>query len=203
MRTATYNDKKLIIDILSASFDSNISVNAVIPQDARRAYRIRALMAYAFEQCYTSGTIFINHSHDGCALVLYSWQEVTNLRSIWQSLLCTFRGPGISMLPSLLKRQKKIREKYPYESYVYLWFIGVLPSQQNQHKGAVLLDAVIDHAIAVKHPILLETSVPRNVNWYQRSGFDLYQTIEIPHQLYFLKKEFTANTTLLRSLLDT
>jgi GNAT superfamily N-acetyltransferase len=192
MRTATSNDKTLILDILCASFDSNISVNAIIPQDARRASRIRALMDYAFEQCHTSGKIFINHSHDGCALVLHSWQEVTDIRSIWQSLLCTFRGPGISMLPSLLKRQKKIKEKYPFENYVYLWFIGVMPSQQNQHKGAALLNAVIDHAATVKRPILLETSIQRNVSWYQKSGFDLYQTIEVPHELYLLKKELTT-----------
>jgi len=192
MRTAAYNDKKLIIDILCASFDSNISVNAIIPQDSRRVSRIRALMDYAFEQCYASGKIFINHSHDGCALVLHSWQEVTNLRSLWQSMLCVLRGPGISMLPFMLKRQKKIKEKYPYNDYVYLWFIGVIPAQQNQHKGAALLDAVIDHATDVNRPILLETSIQRNVNWYQKSGFDLYQTIEVPHQLYLLKKELTA-----------
>lgn len=192
MRTATYNDKELILDILCASFDNNISVNAIIPQDARRTARIRALMAYAFEQCYTAGKIFINHSSDGCALVLHSWQEVTSMRSIWQSLLFIFRGPGASMLPFLLKRQKKIKEKYPYGNYVYLWFIGVIPSHQNQHKGAILLNAVIDHAATVKHPILLETSMQRNVNWYQRSGFDLYHTIEEPHQLYFLKKELNA-----------
>ncbi|MCF6404132.1 GNAT family N-acetyltransferase [Chitinophaga filiformis] len=189
MRTATYSDKKLIIDILSASFDSNISVNAILPQDARRTSRIEALMAYAFEQCYASGKIFINHSDDGCALVLHSWQETTNLRSIWQSLQFVFRGPGLTMLPFILTRQKTIKEKYPHSRYVYLWFIGVSPSQQNQHKGAALLDTVIEHAAAVKHPILLETSMQRNVNWYERSGFDLYHTIEAPHQLYFLKKD--------------
>ncbi len=188
MRTAVYDDKKLIIDILCASFDSNISVNAIIPQDARRASRIRALMDYAFEQCYTSGKIFVNHSNDGCALVLHSWQETTNLRSIWQSLLCIFRGPGISMLPFMLKRQKKIKDQYPYRNYVYLWFIGVQPSQQNQHKGAALLNTVIDHAARTGHPILLETSIQRNVNWYQQSGFELYQTIAVPHPLYLLKK---------------
>ncbi|PSL23389.1 GNAT family N-acetyltransferase [Chitinophaga ginsengisoli] len=196
MRTATSNDKPLILDILCASFDCNISVNAIIPQDARRTSRIRALMDYAFEQCYTSGKIFINPSNDGCALVLHSWQEVTTLRSIWQSLLCTFRGPGISMLPILLKRQKTIKEKYPYSHYVYLWFIGVIPSQQNQHKGAALLDAVIDHATSVNYPILLETSIQRNVNWYEKSGFDLYQTIEVPHQLYLLKRELTATSVI-------
>lgn len=191
MRIATYNDKKLITEILCASFDNNISVNAIIPQDTKRNDRIRALMTYAFEQCYASGKIFINPSNDGCALTLHSWQDTANIRSIWQSLLFILRGPGPSMLPFILKRQKKIKGQYPYGDYVYLWFIGILPSQQNQHKGTALLNTVVDHATSVQRPILLETSIQQNVNWYQKSGFTLYNTINDPHPLFFLKKEFT------------
>ena len=60
MRKANNEDKPLVIDILTQSFESNQSVNYVVQQDGKRINRIRALMDYSFEVCKLFGDVFIS-----------------------------------------------------------------------------------------------------------------------------------------------
>jgi len=71
MRQAKYEEKNLIVDILTQSFESNQSVNYIIPQDKKRMKRIRTLMDYSFEVCYLFGEVFISEDKKACALIVY------------------------------------------------------------------------------------------------------------------------------------
>jgi len=71
MKKAEYNDKDLIVDILTKSFETNQSVNYIVKQDSKRLSRIRSLMDYSFEVCHSFGDVFLSDDNKACALVLY------------------------------------------------------------------------------------------------------------------------------------
>lgn len=73
----------------------------------------------------------------------------------------------------------------------YLWFIGVDPLYQRSGIGSRLLKEVIADAGAKGLPIYLETSTERNLPWYQRFGFRIYDELHLTYVLYFLKHEET------------
>lgn len=71
MKRATSYDKPLIKDILTNSFASNLSVNYIIKQDAKRMRRIQALMDYSIDVCSMFGEVLLSDDDKGCALILY------------------------------------------------------------------------------------------------------------------------------------
>ena len=49
MLKADYNDKALVVKILSDSFKNNQSISYIIKQDGKRTQRIKQLMEYSFD----------------------------------------------------------------------------------------------------------------------------------------------------------
>ncbi len=82
MVKAEYNEKALVVDILTKSFDTNQSVNYIIPQGDNKEKRIRTLMDYSFEVCYLFGDVFLSDDKKACALVNYPDKKKTALKSI-------------------------------------------------------------------------------------------------------------------------
>jgi len=70
MRKAKYEEKNLIIDILTQSFESNKSVNYIIPQNENRIKRIWTLMDYSFEICSLFSDVLISDDNKDCWLTL-------------------------------------------------------------------------------------------------------------------------------------
>jgi hypothetical protein len=71
MKEATSEDKGLIVNILTESFQDNQSVNYLIPADSKRLKRIRALMEYSYETCRMFGKVYLSDDKSGCALVSF------------------------------------------------------------------------------------------------------------------------------------
>jgi predicted N-acetyltransferase YhbS len=64
--------------------------------------------------------------------------------------------------------------------HYYLWGLAVDPSQKAKGIGAALMQPVLAKADARKMPIYLETHDEKNVQYYQKYGFDLIHTVRIP-----------------------
>ncbi len=181
-------DKQSVIDILVRSFHDNPSVNYVIKQDRHREKRLAALMDYSFELCMSFGEIWINDEKTGCGLLLYPSQRVTNIRTIMLDLRLVLTSIGIFRFPMILKRESQIKRRHPPGELTYLWFIGVRPEHQRQRIGSSILQKVIERSVAANRPIVLETSVPGNVTWYETFGFEVFGKIDLSYTLYLLKK---------------
>ena len=82
MKKAEYKDKDLIVEILSKSFETNQSVNYIVKQDSKRLSRIKSLMGYSFEVCYSFGDVFLSDDNKACALVLYPDKKRTTIKSV-------------------------------------------------------------------------------------------------------------------------
>ena len=188
MRKAEYSDKNLVLDILTNSFEANQSVNYIVKQDKKRVKRIRSLMDYSFEVCSMFGEVWISDDRRACALVLYPDRKRTTLKSIWLDLKLIFNCIGLSNVFKAMDRESKIKKIQPKERMCYLWFIGVNPIYQGSGIGSKLLREIIEESKMEDRPIYLETSTMKNLPWYKKSGFEVYNKLELSYTLYFLKR---------------
>lgn len=188
MVNAKRGDKSLVIDILSQAFMENKSVNYVVKQDSKREDRIKDLMAYSFNLCYSFGNVFLSDDKNACALVIFPDQKRTTAKSIlWDVTLIT-GCIGLSGIAKALSREKKIKVLQPKETLYYLWFIGVSPEAQNRGIGSALLKEIVHDADRSDRTLCLETSTKKNIPWYQKFGFTIYNELDLGYKLYFLKK---------------
>lgn len=189
MIRAEYQDKQLIVDILTRSFENNRSVNYIIKQDNKRIKRIRNLMAYSFDVCYSFGEVFLSDNKKACALIVYPDKKRANLRSILLDIKLILFSTGLSNIKKAMDREAKIKKFHPENLMYYLWFIGVDPGDQNRGLGSDLLKEVIKEGESIHRPVYLETSTLKNIPWYEKFGFKIYNELDLSYRLFFLKKE--------------
>lgn len=189
MIKASYDDKKRIVDILRQSFDTNKSVNYIIPQDSKREKRIAALMDYSFELCYHFGEVFLSDDKKACALIMLPERKKTTLKAILLDAKMVISCTGLKYVKKALDREAKVKALLPQEAIYYLWFIGVDPAHAHQGIGSNLLKEVIAAGDAMGRPVCLETSTERNIPWYQHHGFHIYNELTLSYKLSFLRRE--------------
>lgn len=183
MKIAGPADKTHIIKLLCKSFNDNFSVNYIIKQDQQRMQRMAALMDYSFEVCMRFGEVWLSDDAYACALVLYP----QNKRStIWLDLQLILQAIGIGGIKKALAREGMIKAKKPAVDMLYIWFIGVDPVMQHKGVGSKLLQEIIARKQGL--PVYLETSNSKNLPWYRRFGFEIYEQLTLTHTLYFLKR---------------
>lgn len=191
MISSTYENKKLVIDILTSSFDTNKSVNYIVKQDNKRIDRIRELMDYSFEVCYEFGKVYLSDDKKACALVLFPDQKKTTLRSVWLDIRLILKSVGIFNILKVLERESKIKAVQDKNLMYYLWFIGVNPIYQHCDTGGKLMQELIAESEEMQRSICLETSTLKNLPWYRKFGFDVYHELDLNYKLFFLKRSLT------------
>ncbi len=189
MIKAKYSDKNLIVDILTNSFDTNQSVNYIVKQDQKRVQRVSLLMDYSFEVCYLFGDVFLSNDKKACALVIYPDKKKTTLKSILLDVKLILSSVGLKNIKKAIARESMINKIQSKELKYYLWFIGVDPEYYNKGIGSILLGEIIEDSEHKKRPIYLETSMLKNLPWYEKFGFQIYHELDLSYKLFFLKRE--------------
>ena len=189
MIKADYKDKDRIIKILAKSFDDNKSVNYIIKPDKNRSERVSRLMDYSFEMCFLFGDVFLSENKKACALVLYPDKKKTTLKTTLLDMKLIFSCIGIKNIKKALSRESKINQIQPKDLMYYLWFIGVNPEYQNEGIGSNLMKDIIQDSENKKRPVYLETSTLKNLPWYKKFGFKIYNELDLGYRLFFLKRE--------------
>ena len=189
MIKANIADRCLIAGILADAFESNQSVNYIIPPDKKRLKRIRALMEYSFDVCYYFGQVWLSEDKKACALILFPQLKRFALVSVWLDIKLIFKTIGLSRLRSALRREALIKQVQSKDHMVYLWFIGVSPEYQHTGIGSKLLNEIINEANSKTLPVCLETSTLQNLPWYEHFGFKVYNQLDLGYTLFFLKRE--------------
>lgn len=192
MKKADYDDKALILDILTESFKNNRSVNYIAGSPKNNEDRIRALMDYSFEVCKRFGDVYLSDDRDAAALVLYPERKKTNLSSMMLDVKLVLNCIGIANIGKALKRESSIKKLQPQVPMYYLWFIGVHPDKQGQGIGSQLMNELILESRKMKRPVYLETSTLTNIPWYKKFGFDIYNELNLSYNLYFLNRGYVS-----------
>jgi len=186
MIKAEVTDQATVVNILTTAFADNLSVNYIVSQD-NKSEKIKALMNYSFEQCMLFGNVYLSNDRKACALILYPQHKKTTLKSIWLDIQLILKSIGFSKAKQALKRESQIKKIQPKVNMAYLWFIGVVPENQQSGIGSKLLKEVITEAERNELPVFLETSTLKNLPWYERFGFKVYDKLDLTYTLYFLK----------------
>lgn len=189
MIRADYKDKNLVVNILAHSFVDNKSVNYIIKQDKKRAQRLKNLMGYSFDVCHLFGDVFLSDNKKGCALILLPEKKKTNLKSILLDIELIVSCVGLFNIKKALDRETKIKKLHHKGLMYYLWFIGVDPDEQSKGIGSKLMGEIINEATSKQRPIYLETSTLKNIPWYEKFGFKIYNELDFGYKLFFMKKE--------------
>ena len=188
MRKATIMDKTHVIQILSKSFSDNKSVNYVVKQDSKREDRINSLMEYSFDICYAFGEVWISNDEQACALILFPDKKRTSLKTILWDVKLALSVIGIGRVNAVLKRESMVKNNHPKEAFAYLWFIGVNPGEQNKGIGSAFIQEVISECEKKRRPIYLETSTKKNIPFYKKFGFEIFQSLNLNYTLYQLRR---------------
>jgi len=143
-------------------------------------------MAYSFQVCQLFGEVWLSDDRRACALVLYPEKKKTMFQSIWLDITLIFKAVGLSGIKKVLKREAEIKKRQPKLCMAYLWFIGVNPLYQHRGTGSRLLKEVSEREKVEDRPVFLETSVLKNITWYERFGFHQYDYLTLDYTLYFL-----------------
>ena len=188
MKRATNSDKAKIIEILTRSFDDNKSVNYVVKQDQNRVERIRNLMDYSFNVCNEFGEVWMSDDQQACALILFPDKKRSSFRTLLWDLKLALSVIGIDRVSAVLKREAMIKSNHPKEPIAYLWFIGVNPQLQGKGVGSAFIKEVIQECERKKRPIYLETSMEKNLPFYKKFGFEIFQSLQLSYTLYQLRR---------------
>ncbi|MPR37421.1 GNAT family N-acetyltransferase [Salmonirosea aquatica] len=187
MVEATHQDRELAIEILAQSFQDNLSVNYLIPQDSKRMQRIRELMAYSFDLCTLYGKAVLSENKKACALVIFPDLKRTSVQSLLLSGRLIFKAMGIGNIGKALSRENQVAQNHPSTPIYHLWFLGVLPESQGRGIGGKLLDELLADAVRMNRSVYLETSTLRNISWYEGHGFSIYGKILLSYTLYLMR----------------
>jgi ribosomal protein S18 acetylase RimI-like enzyme len=95
---------------------------------------------------------------------------------------------GLANLKKTLQREALLKKLHPSEPFCYLWFIGVSPNAQHKGIGSALLRELLEQHDQEALPVYLETSVKRNLSWYERFGFIEYKTLNPGYPLHCMKR---------------
>ena len=188
MIKASRNHKSRVIEILTKSFEDNQSVNYIVKQDSKRAERIKALMDYSFEVCFMFGEVYLSDDQKGCALILYPDQKSFSIKSILMDVQLLLNAIGLTRVGKAMSRESAIKSNYPKDPIYYLWFLGVINSDQNKGIGSQLLKEIIIDSQKQHKPIYLETSTIKNIPWYKKFGFSIYNELDFGYKLFMLRK---------------
>jgi ribosomal protein S18 acetylase RimI-like enzyme len=180
MIKASRNHKTQVIQILAKSFEDNQSVNYIVKQDSKKTERIRAFMF---------GEVYLSDDQKGCALVLYPNQKRFSIKSTLLDVQLLLNAIGLTRAGKAMSRESAIKSNYPKEPIYYLWFLGVNTSDQNNGIGSKLLKEIIEDSQRQHKSIYLETSTIKNLPWYEKFGFSIYNELDFGYKLFLLRRE--------------
>ena len=89
-------------------------------------------------------------------------------------------GPAIGIkIAKVFRIIEKDRKRLMKTPFLYLYVLGVRPTHQGQGIGRNLVRTMLDH-LPPKIPVYLETESERNVQFYERLGFEVIKEISLP-----------------------
>lgn len=171
MTFASKEDKLDAVRIITNTFDQNPSVNIVIGSGGNRHEKISRLGNYAFIKAMNRKGAYLSSNRKGAALCFTSDAKGANFAEFWAELRFALVIPPKKVFQTL-KREGYIKKHRFQEKHLYFWFLGV------EKDGGQAVFELKEHLFEVSQkeqlPILLETSVARNRQVYERFGFEVY-----------------------------
>ncbi|WP_420318467.1 hypothetical protein [Ekhidna sp.] len=190
MRKISLLEAPKVIEILTQSFQTNPSALWVIKQDEKVLSRLKALIEYAVKTGLENDGVFLSND-ESAAAICFEEPSKTTLSSYRHQLDLIRKAIGVTRVTHVLKREGYLKKQRPNEPHLNFWFLGVDPSVKGGQGVYDLRDGLFQLSKQKNLPILIETSVERNKNVYERFGFQVYHRWQ-PHEdysLWFMRRD--------------
>lgn len=164
-------DRSDIVNIIVETFKLNPSVVSIIGKGGNKEKKLQCLAEYAYVKAKNRNGVYLSKNKKGTALFFHSKKTKFSLKELYYELRFA-SSLSIGKVMQTLKREAYLNKHRCCDNYFYFWFLGV--KKGGEKAGFELKNVVFKKANDEQLPILLETSVERNVFIYKRYGFEIY-----------------------------
>jgi len=176
---ATFNDMKIVCDILGNAFSNDPVLSWVI----QGHYSKREIFRYEAESLYQHhNQVYINQSQTGAALWLPAGIDANTPFLHWRFFSVAWqllKTGGYQSLLRALHLQEVLVANHPKTAHFYLHAVGTLMKQQGKGIGSALLKAGLAACDQQGMPAYLESTNEQNNPLYQRYGFKITKEISL------------------------
>ena len=175
VKTAKESDEAGVIDVLKIAFVADPATRWVWPDPQKYLSHFSSFAkafggkAFAYESAHYVG----NYSGAALWLTPNVYPDVDLLTALLQS-----SGSDESKKdgPEIFEKMSRY---HPHEPHWYLPLLGVDPLHHGKGLGSALIQHVIGMCDRDNKSAYLESSNPKNIQFYERHGFELLGTIQV------------------------
>jgi GNAT superfamily N-acetyltransferase len=180
IRPATKDDHEMAAETLALAFAEDPAWAHLLPEPAKRAERLLAFFTAELENLLPEyRQLWIAADGSGAAV----WARPGRWRVPFSRTMRASRhmaGVFGKRLPLALWSQLRFERRHPRTPHWYLNYLGVEPRRQGRGIGAALLAPVLGQCDREATPAHLEASTERNRALYERHGFTLTGSFDMP-----------------------
>jgi len=167
--------------MLTSAFAADAIVRFLFADETTYPDRAAAFFGHYFDVRLAGGEVFVSDDAHGAAL----WNPPGGNRLGSRFVEDHWRANVVPRLNAAeLARYEAFSEVLaamtPAEPHWYLGLLGTVPERQRSGIAKALLDPMLARADADGRPIFLETGMQRNVAIYERFGFVVTATADVP-----------------------
>jgi GNAT superfamily N-acetyltransferase len=180
IRPATPGDHEAAAEALALAFADDPCWAHLLPDPATRAERLLAFFNAEIENLAPEYRLLWIAEDGGGAAV---WAHPGRWRVPPSRSLRSGRRMAAVFgrrLPLAIWTQLRFERRHPRTSHWYLHYLGVEPRRQGRGIGAALIAPVLERCDRDGVPAHLEASTERNRALYERNGFSLTGTFDMP-----------------------
>lgn len=183
VRLATEADHELVVEALALAFTEDPAWAHLLPPGdaAARGERLLAFFDAEIANLVPEWRqVWVTEDGSGAAV----WARPGRWRVPFARTLRSFPqmrrvfGRRLALATWSLLRFERLHPSAP--DHYYLHYLGVLPERQGRGLGGMLMRPVLEACDAGGIPAHLESSTERNRALYERNGFALRGTLELP-----------------------
>lgn len=189
MRRAKFEDKNVVVDILTKSVKNDPHINFLL-EKSKSKNKLRIIMEYVFEESFNKGEIYLNDENTAAAL----WNTTKKGKFTWKSI-CRYVSLlfkiGLESTIRVFKADNLIEKYHSGASkFAHLCTIGVLPESRGKGYVKKLIDGMIDKMRMANGVLYLETADTKDIGTYNKVGFHVFKTINMEgHTLFCMKRQ--------------
>lgn len=191
MRIATLEDREKAINILYRAFKKTPGVVWIVKQDKCINDRIKAVCAYCFDTVLPIKGAFITSDGKGVSLLYRLKDKKLTVRDLINQAILAYKAIGVRRAKEIIRREKYIKQHRPEGDYLYFWMVAV----DTDVKGIDTMKEITYWAQELSNkmniPLLAETTMEKNKVVYERYGYQVYHTWDVPKKdfkVYFMIK---------------
>jgi GNAT superfamily N-acetyltransferase len=140
---------------------------------------LASLYAARLRELLSHQTVWTNPTRSSASVWMAPGRQ-TGVSPSFGLLRCLLDPRMLARLAPLAVGFDAMRRKHPRQPHWYLSLLGTDPSAREQGLGSAMLEPVLERCDAERVGAYLESSKPRNLDFYARFGFETIDELQMP-----------------------